>query len=488
MTEDADPRKTPVSSRRRARWLAFRRAAPCGGVAEIWKVTREDMAPPALLKAPLIGGADDRGHRHCRLRDGADDPAAAARPPCAALHRRGRFQPPALSGHGADRGRKPFARLRRAPRPVAEVAAIGRGLARALADLHAQNVLHLDIKPSNIIRRASGEYALIDFGLSRQRIAARSAGRGNSCAARHRALLAPEQILGDRSDPRSDIFSLGVVLYYLLTGERPFGLPRGARLRRGACGAIPSRRAAQSALPALAAGGDPALPGARRRQALRLRRAAGARTRRAGTDRFDRARRKGGRRRLADSAAALVGAEIRAHAPCAPHGAAPRGGADRHGGGGFRRRSTPAWASLRETIAGRCRRAGSAARLRHRHQDEPPAHRQRQDEAAAISMCGGWSRRGNGRPALSLPSEQVTAHVLEAVDPGGGADRFRPRKSRRPDRDRCRLSRSPHDRASGGADRRSGPLHGHAGAAARTAELGPAADDAAMEPDSGFGI
>ena len=68
---------------------------------------------------------------------------------------------------------------------------------------------------------------------------------------------------------------------------------------------------------------------------------------------------------------------------------------------------------------------------------------------------------------LSLPSEQVTAHVLEAVDPAAALIDFaRENHDRPPDRDRRRLSRSPNDRAGRGADRRSGPLHGHAGAAA----------------------
>ncbi len=202
-----------------------------GALSEIWKVTREDMAPPALLKAPLIGGADDRQQATAIV---GFEMEQMILPLLRGPHA------PRFIGAG-DFSRQPYLvmeliegeSLLRAcdalPRPVAEVAAIGRGLARALADLHAQNVLHLDIKPSNIIRRASGEYALIDFGLSHSELLPDLLAEEIHVPLGTAPYLAPEQILGDRSDPRSDIFSLGVVLYYLLTGERPFGLPRGRK-------------------------------------------------------------------------------------------------------------------------------------------------------------------------------------------------------------------------------------------------------------------
>ncbi len=112
-----------------------------------------------------------------------------------------------------------------------EVAAIGSRVAFAVHDLHLQHVIHLDLKPSNIILRddagggGSSEAVLIDFGLSRHDQLPDLVAEEFDGAIGTGAYVAPEQTLGDRSDPRSDIFSLGVILYFLATGERPYGEP-----------------------------------------------------------------------------------------------------------------------------------------------------------------------------------------------------------------------------------------------------------------------
>ena len=123
-------------------------------------------------------------------------------------------------------------RLDDTPLPADEVAAIGAKIAIALHDLHSQHVIHLDLKPSNVIMREDGEAALIDFGLSRHDqlpdlVAEEVAGPIGTGP-----YVSPEQLRGDRSDPRSDLFALGVILYFLSTGERPFGEPQSARAWR----------------------------------------------------------------------------------------------------------------------------------------------------------------------------------------------------------------------------------------------------------------
>jgi serine/threonine protein kinase len=116
--------------------------------------------------------------------------------------------------------------VERAPLPVADVAAIGAGLATAVHAVHRQDVVHLDIKPENFLRRATGEWVLLDYGFSRHARFPDLLAEERHHNAGSAAYVSPEQVSGDRSDPRSDVFALGVLLYQLATGELPFGEPQ----------------------------------------------------------------------------------------------------------------------------------------------------------------------------------------------------------------------------------------------------------------------
>ncbi len=114
----------------------------------------------------------------------------------------------------------------RAPLPAGEVARIGAAMADAVHDIHRQHVMHLDLKPENCMLRADGTVVLLDFGFSRHEhlpdlLAEDQAFAGAGSA----AYVSPEQLRGSRSDARSDVFALGVMLYELATGEPPFGEP-----------------------------------------------------------------------------------------------------------------------------------------------------------------------------------------------------------------------------------------------------------------------
>nr|WP_305123299.1 bifunctional serine/threonine-protein kinase/universal stress protein [Roseomonas sp. GC11] len=112
------------------------------------------------------------------------------------------------------------------PRPPEEVAALGAQVARALDALHRQHVVHLDIKPSNILRRPDGRVVLVDFGLSRHDLLPDLMAEEFRLPYGTAPYMAPEQVMGLRGDPRSDLFALGVLMYFFVTGERPFGDPQ----------------------------------------------------------------------------------------------------------------------------------------------------------------------------------------------------------------------------------------------------------------------
>ncbi|MBX9757661.1 MAG: protein kinase [Beijerinckiaceae bacterium] len=130
------------------------------------------------------------------------------------------------------KGETLYPTFERSPIPVMDVAVIGAKVATALVDLHRQKVIHFDLKPSNIMIRENGEACFIDFGLSRHLEMPDLLEAEFHLPMGTAPYISPEQVRQNRSDPRSDIFSLGVLLYHLATGERPFGLPRSQQALR----------------------------------------------------------------------------------------------------------------------------------------------------------------------------------------------------------------------------------------------------------------
>ncbi len=124
-------------------------------------------------------------------------------------------------------------RLDEAPLALDEVIEIGSRVATALHDLHRQHLVHLDVKPSNIMFREDGTAVLVDFGLSRHDHLPDLLDEEFTLPMGTGPYMSPEQVQFVRNDPRSDLFALGVMLYHFSTGERPFGQPDSVRgLRR----------------------------------------------------------------------------------------------------------------------------------------------------------------------------------------------------------------------------------------------------------------
>ncbi len=110
-----------------------------------------------------------------------------------------------------------------------EAARILREVAWALAYAHGQGVVHRDVKPDNIlVERASGRSLVADFGIARSVQAPGVTGEGEVIGTPE--YMSPEQAGGERSDGRSDLYSLGVVGYYALSGRLPFTSPTVAAL------------------------------------------------------------------------------------------------------------------------------------------------------------------------------------------------------------------------------------------------------------------
>jgi len=118
--------------------------------------------------------------------------------------------------------------LRRGRLPVDRVIALGRQLAAGLVAAHEKGVIHRDLKPANIQITPSGDAKILDFGVARTTTAFTTAtGSSSADDARGpqpgtRGYMSPEQMLSRHADERSDIFSLGIVLFEMATGERAF--------------------------------------------------------------------------------------------------------------------------------------------------------------------------------------------------------------------------------------------------------------------------
>ncbi len=132
-------------------------------------------------------------------------------------------------------------RVRNGPLPAAEVMHIGRQLALALAAAHAQGIVHRDVKPDNALVDASGNIRLSDFGIAKWAGTETALTRGVIGTMHY---VSPEQIAGEHVDARSDLWALGVTLFELTSGYRPFRGTSDAALlhaiRSGAPAPLPS--------------------------------------------------------------------------------------------------------------------------------------------------------------------------------------------------------------------------------------------------------
>ena len=116
-------------------------------------------------------------------------------------------------------------RLSRGPMPPVDAIDVAVQVGAALSAAHARGLVHRDIKPENVMRRPDGYVKVLDFGLAK--LTANAAGDGEFATVPGLVMgtpqyMSPEQVRGQELDARSDIWSLGVLLYEMVGGRRPF--------------------------------------------------------------------------------------------------------------------------------------------------------------------------------------------------------------------------------------------------------------------------
>ncbi len=204
-----------------------------GGMATLWRVSRAGSTMPMLMKVPKISeGADPAAIVSFEMEQMIMPRLSGVHVPKFVAAGDFAVQPYLVMERIS--GNTLLPRLRELPLPYAEVADIGVKIAAALDDLHRQHVIHLDVKPSNILFRPTGEAVLVDYGLSHHDQLPDLMQEEFRLPFGTAPYMSPEQLLGVRNDPRSDIFALGALLYFFSTGVRPFGeseTMRGMRRR-----------------------------------------------------------------------------------------------------------------------------------------------------------------------------------------------------------------------------------------------------------------
>ncbi len=148
-------------------------------------------------------------------------------------------------------------RLAGGPMPVPQLIEIAIGVCSALEAAHAIGVVHRDIKPGNLFLTTGGQVKVLDFGLAKVRVPAAVPGEDAATVALHvtrqgtilgtLAYMSPEQFCCEPLDGRADLYSLGVVLYELATGELPAGRPDVAGGLPAGLGPIVARLMARDA-------------------------------------------------------------------------------------------------------------------------------------------------------------------------------------------------------------------------------------------------
>jgi eukaryotic-like serine/threonine-protein kinase len=203
-----------------------------GGMGEVFRARDRRLGRDVAIKI-LPERLSDNAHALARFEQEVRAVAALSHPNILAIHDFGReggvvfAVMELLDGESLDR------RLAREELPWKKALEIGAAVADGLASAHARGIVHRDLKPANIFITRDGIVKILDFGLARRDTATDGPGTAVPTVAELPqtepgtvmgtvGYMSPEQVRGEPADARSDLFSLGCVLYEMLTGRRAF--------------------------------------------------------------------------------------------------------------------------------------------------------------------------------------------------------------------------------------------------------------------------